>query len=151
MTVSIRRSSAAATRIVVIVGLLGLGGCGGLDGVDFDGKVFEAVGLTGAIGKKAEPVTAARAPLVLPPPGQALQEPGAQDVAAAPAGPAPNPAWPQDPDKTRAATKQAADKQKQVYCQRGGNWEEKAMQGNTGADPCSGSVFSVLGKTLFGE
>ena len=135
--------------VVLVAALLGLPGCGGIDGVDFNGKIFEAAGLTGALGKRAEPKTEARSPLVLPPPSERLPAPG-EMAAAAPQQP--DPAWPNDPDKNKA-TKAAAEKQAHdEYC-RDGNWKEKAMREDekaAAAQAKCGSLFSVLGKQLFG-
>ncbi|MEZ5854146.1 MAG: hypothetical protein R3D67_05150 [Hyphomicrobiaceae bacterium] len=148
------RLRAFACRLALTGSLLGLAGCGGIDGVDFQGKMFDAVGLTGALGPKPEPKTEARSPLVLPPSGRTLPEPGS--LAAAPADAAPaNPAWPQDPDKTKVASADAKKKAQDAFC-NDGNWREKAMQDEIGADAgpngrCTGSLFSVLGKQLFGE
>jgi hypothetical protein len=139
----------------LIVIAAGLGGCAGFDGVEFNGKIFDAVGLTGSLGKRQEPKTEARAPLVLPPTGQTLHEPGA--LAAVPAGaPAADPAWPQDRDKQKQANASALQKQQQAYCREDGNWKEKALRDDLAADKgpagsCTGSVFSIIGKTLFGE
>ncbi len=149
-----KRFRGMACRLVVTGSLLGLAGCGGLDGVEFQGKMFDAVGLTGALGPKPEPKTEARAPLVLPPSGRSLPEPGSVAVAPVEAPPA-NPAWPQDPDKQRLASADAQKKAQDAYC-KDGNWREKAMQDEIGADAgpngrCTGSLFSVLGKQLFGE
>ena len=152
MTQAIRRAKKWVAPAMVSAALLGLAGCGGLDGVEFNGKIFEAVGMTGALGKRDEPKTEPRAPLVLPPSNERLPAPG-EMAAAAPAQVAPDPAWPNDPDK-RKASNAAAQKQAQAdYC-RDGNWKEKAMredQKAAAAQANCGSIFSVLGKTLFGE
>jgi hypothetical protein len=136
---------------VVVIALLGLPGCGGIDGVEFNGKIFDAVGLTGALGKREEPKTEARAPLVLPPPRERLPAPGEM---AAVAPQQPDASWPNDPDKTKQS-KEAAKKQAQDdYC-RDGNWKEKAMKDEVaaahGPSGSCGSLFSVLSKTLFGN
>lgn len=151
MTQALRRARRLIAPALVSVALLGLAGCGGLDGVEFNGKIFEAAGLTGALGgKREEPKTEPRAPLVLPPAKERLPEPG--ELAAAPAAAQPDPAWPNDPDKRKAANS-AAQKQAQAeYC-RDGNWKDKAMQDDIRAAsaPNCGSIFSILGKSLFGE
>ena len=89
----------------------GLAGCsGGESGVELNGKLFDAVGLTGVGKKTAEPKLAERAPLVPPPRMDALPAPGT--------GPADtnHMAWPDDPDR-RIAAQAAADKQKvSKYC-----------------------------------
>jgi len=146
---AIRRS---AGPLAVSVALLALPGCGGVDGVELNGKVFEAVGLTGALGgKKEEPKTEVRSPLVLPPSSERLPEPG-ENSAPAPVQTAQ--AWPNDPDKQRAANA-AAKKQAQAdYC-KDGNWKEKALADDLalakGPNGSCGSIFSTISKTLFGE
>ena len=82
-----------------------LGGCGG---VEFEGKVFDAVGLTGK-KDKAEPVVKSRAPLVLPP-RQGLPEPNAQQATAVPEN------WPDDPDeRARREAAEARAKKKRKF------------------------------------
>ncbi len=131
----------------------GLSGCGGLDGVEFNGKVFEAVGLTGSLGKKSEPKTEARAPLVLPPQSQSLSEPGR--LAAGAPIPQAEAAWPNDPDKGKASKEEALKRQQEAYC-RDGNWKDKALRNddkaeNGPAGSCSGNIFSIVGKSILGE
>ncbi len=136
--------------VVVVAALLGLTGCGGFDGVDFNGKVFDAVGLTGAVGKRAEPKTEARAPLVLPPASERLPAPGEM---AAVAPQQPDTAWPNDPDKGKASKADAQKQAQAEYC-RDGNWKEKAMREDEKASAAQakcGSLFSVLGKSIFGD
>ena len=89
-----------------------LAGCSGADsGVELNGKIFDAVGLTGVGKKSAEPNLAERAPLVPPPRTDALPAPGSATIDAG------HMAWPDDPDKRRAALA-AADKNSKVnkYC-----------------------------------
>ena len=57
-----------------------LGGCGFGD-VQFEGKVFDAVGLSGQQARREDPKVKARAPLVLPPDAK-LPEPGKRAVVA---------------------------------------------------------------------
>lgn len=142
------RSLAVATSLVV--GASGLAGCGGVDGVEFNGKIFDAMGLSGdAFGKKPEVKTEARAPLVLPPDPNRLPEPNAapQPVVA-------NESWPKDAQQRRHAEADARKRAQQQYC-RDGNWKEKAMRDDTKGDAgpdgsCTGSIFGVIGNTLFG-
>jgi len=129
---------------------LSLGGCGGVDGVQFEGKVFEAVGLSGdAFSKRPEPKTQPRAPLVLPPDTKRLPEPGSapQTVAA-------DQQWPVDVDAKRAASADALKAAQKKYCEDG-NWKDKAhrkeieaAQGPAGS--CHGSAFDILTKGLTG-
>ena len=151
MTSGLQKAKRAVACLAVGVALLGLPGCGGVDGVEFNGKVFDAVGLTGALGKKEEPKTEPRAPLVLPRSTERLPEPG-EGSPVAPVQTAE--AWPNDPDKQRQSN-EAAKKQAQAdYC-RDGNWKEKAMGDDLamakGPEGSCGSIFSAISKSLFGE
>lgn len=151
MTEALLRARRLIGPAVVSIALLGLPGCGGVDGIEFNGKIFEAVGLTGALGgKREEPKTDPRAPLVLPPASERLPAPGEMAVAAPQQ---PDAAWPNDPDK-RKASAAAAKKQAQAERCGDGAWKEKAMKDELAMakaqDDC-GSIFSVMSKTLFGE
>jgi hypothetical protein len=150
MTPGFLKAKRSGCRLAVGLALLALPGCGGVDGVELNGKVFDAVGLTGALGKKEEPRTEPRAPLVLPPTADRLPEPG---EGGAPAPVQTAEAWPNDPDKRRAQG-EAAKKQAQAeYC-RDGNWKEKALVDDLALSKegaSCGSIFTALGKTLFGE
>jgi hypothetical protein len=150
MTQALQRAKTSIKRVTTAFMLLALAGCGGVDGVQFEGKMFEAVGLTGALGKRAEPKAEVRAPLVLPPATEKLPEPG--QLAAAPAQP--HIAWPDDPDKRRASSEAAKKTAQTEYC-RDGNWKEKAMgdeiAARDGPSGTCGSIFSVIGKSLFGD
>ncbi|MGE0767376.1 MAG: hypothetical protein AB7L90_12990 [Hyphomicrobiaceae bacterium] len=154
MTPGLQRAKRSVGRLVVGIALLALPGCGGIDGVELNGKVFEAVGLTGALGgKKSEPKTEQRAPLVLPPSTERLPEPGESVAPPAPVQTA-QAAWPNDPDKQRVASESAKNKAQADYC-RDGNWKERAMgddlAASQGPNGSCGSLFSVLGKQLFGD
>jgi hypothetical protein len=71
---------------------LALGGCGG---VEFEGKVFDYMGMSGD-RQKADVRMSERAPLLLPPNPKALPPPGqGTSVAAARAD------WPNDPERVR--------------------------------------------------
>jgi hypothetical protein len=148
----LQRAMRSAGRLAVGVALLALPGCGGIDGVELNGKVFDAVGLTGALGgKKAEPKTEVRSPLVLPPAAERLPEPG-ENGAVAPVQTAE--AWPNDPDKQRAASETAKKQAQADYC-RDGNWKEKALADDLalskGPSGSCGSIFSTISKALVGE
>ncbi|MBS0241499.1 MAG: hypothetical protein JSS20_04930 [Proteobacteria bacterium] len=155
MTDGLRLAIKRVGQAAALTSVLALAGCSdGFGGVELNGKIFETVGLTGSLGKKEEPRTEPRSPLVLPPPGEKLPEPG-QAVAMAPA-PQTDPQWPNDPDKTKAAQAAAKSKAQQDYCKGGGNWKEKAMdpysdggQGPEGS--CSGNIFKWIGGKVFGE
>lgn len=88
--------------LALFAAAVALGGCGG---VEFEGKVFDAVGLTDK-KDKAEPIVKTRAPLVLPP-RQGLPEPNAQQASAVPEN------WPDDPDeRARREAEEARKKTK---------------------------------------
>ena len=148
-----RAKTLRGLTMATLVGLvpLGLVGCAG-DGIEFNGKIFEAVGLAGdGFGQKSEPRTQARAPLVLPPNSNRLPEPGSL--------PAPQVAehqqqWPRDRDALRGADDDARKVAQQKHCQDG-NWREKAYKDEVGATAgpngsCTGSIFSFMSKSLFG-
>jgi len=102
------RSSFAAAGCAVV---LGLAGCSGSDmGIEMNGKIFDAVGLSGQAKKASEPKLAERGPLVPPPRTDQLPSP---DSAVASTG---HMAWPNDPDKKRAADAAAARKTLDKRC-----------------------------------
>lgn len=106
--------------LLALAAPMALGACGGGGGgVQFEGKMFEMVGL-GDEQKRQEENVPNRAPLVLPPEKQAnLPEPGRREVAATPQD------WPADPDTARKAEKKEEKKQQQAY-QDKGDWSEDA-------------------------
>lgn len=79
---------------------LALGGCGG---IEFKGKVFDYMGLSGD-RKEADPHMAERAPLLLPPDTKALPQPG-NGVAVATA----REDWPKNPELTQKEIIKADD------------------------------------------
>lgn len=143
-----RRALRAAIACVMAVSL---SACGGIDGIDFNGKIFDVLGMsTGALGPRPEPKVEQRSPLVLPPDAKKLPEPGS---APAPAVAANNQNWPVDRDQKKVADAAEAKRKQDEHC-RDGNWKEKAMKDEAAASqgPSSGcgSIFSVFSKTLFG-
>jgi hypothetical protein len=102
------RETSNHLRMLIAAPLLGatllLGGCGG---VQFEGKVFEAVGLAGE-PQKQEKKVADRAPLILPPKRE-LPPPGPEQRVAKPES------WPNDPDAI-LKERQVAAKQKKTRC-----------------------------------
>jgi hypothetical protein len=91
-TTRIARAVKAAVVAAALGATLALGGCGG---VEFQGKVFDAVGLSGD-RKEADVRMAERPPLLMPPDPKALPQPGS-GVAVATA----REDWPQNPEVTR--------------------------------------------------
>jgi hypothetical protein len=142
------RVSASIAAMTVLS--LSIGGCGGVDGVQFEGKIFEAVGLSGdAMGKRVEPKTQPRAPLVLPPDTKRLPEPGSAPVPAVA-----DQQWPVDQEARRVADADARKAAQKKFCEDG-NWKEKAhrkdieaAQGPAGS--CNGDAFGILTKALTG-
>jgi hypothetical protein len=79
-----------AALAAALAATLALGGCGG---VEFQGKIFDAVGLSSVGGSEPDVRMAERPPLLLPPDPKALPQPGS-GVAAAAA----REDWPQNPE-----------------------------------------------------
>jgi len=77
---------------VMLVAGVALSGCAGQQ-IEYEGKIFDMVGLTGDRQQKDKQVEA-RAPLVMPPSKQ-LPKPGPKDQVASPNN------WPVDPDERR--------------------------------------------------
>lgn len=104
--VSTRTKSLAA---VLIAGMVSA--CSGADsGVEFNGKIFDAVGMNGLGKKAAEPRLAERAPLVPPPRTDSLPAPGA--VGTPPA----HMAWPDDPDRKKRTVAANDNRDWSKYC-----------------------------------
>ncbi|MGI8725102.1 MAG: hypothetical protein ACR2J1_07060 [Methyloceanibacter sp.] len=98
-------SSRALTCAVLAASLLGVGGCGG---VEFQGKVFDYMGVSGD-GTKEDVRMTERAPLLLPPNLKALPQPGAGTAVATA-----RPDWPTNPEvqRKRVAEVKAAEASK---------------------------------------
>ena len=91
-TIAISRPYRAALLAAAFAAPLALGGCGG---IEFQGKVFDYMGISGD-RKEADPRMAERPPLLLPPDTKALPQPG-NGVAVATA----REDWPQNPELTK--------------------------------------------------
>lgn len=102
---------------VVLITLL-LGGCGGFSAGDiqFEGKIFDAVGLNGANARREEPKLKKRAPIVLPPDAK-LPEPGKRVVTGR------DEQWPLDPELTAKEIATAKKIERQKYCSEVGRNE----------------------------
>jgi hypothetical protein len=132
--------------VAVIAFALAISGCSG-DDVQFNGKIFDAVGLNSIGQKSAEPKMAERAPLVMPPNADRIPEPGkppeavANDVAA----------LIDDPDKKAQTSQIELEKKQAEYCKQ--NYELAKARGDDNADlatgplgPCRGSVLTAIQK-----
>jgi hypothetical protein len=137
-------------RFAIVPMLALLGGCA--DEIQFQGKIFDAVGI-GANSQKSggEPKMAARAPLVMPPTNDRIPEPGAPVEAAATDVAALN-----DPDKKAAVNKAELERQQAEYCKV--HYEQAKSRGDDNADlaegplgPCRGSVLSAIEKWNKGD
>ena len=121
--------------------LAGLGGCS-LDDVQFNGKIFDAVGMnTGSVKKEAK--VAERSPLVVPPELDKLPVPGS--------GKADQPtlADVKDYDQSKQTSQADLQHQQEEYCKV--HYEQAKAHGDNNADlatgplgPCRGSVFSAI-------
>ncbi|MGD9867652.1 MAG: hypothetical protein AB7U38_06605 [Hyphomicrobiales bacterium] len=102
------------TCTVLLTAPVMLAGCGGGTQVEFEGKLFEAVGLSGQTQYK-EPTVPERSPLLLPPEKRQaeLPEPGVRQAAAQPE------VWPTDPDIERARQLAEAKAKEKRECD---NW-----------------------------
>ena len=140
-----RRAICAAVASV----LAGLGGCAN-DGIELNGKIFDALGVsTSSLAPRKETKMERRSPIVLPPDGKRLPEPGS----ARPRVRKPGQNWPKiaseegrDAEKPNASRPSAAATAtgKRRPCRTRSAPKRKAPGGNCG------SLFSVFSKGLFG-
>jgi len=91
-----------------LIGVLSLGGCAG-DDIQFEGKIFEAVGLDGQFSKREDPIVRERAPIVMPPVAK-LPEPGKR------ARVVEDMQWPDDPDERAKRVVSAKELERKKYC-----------------------------------
>ncbi|HZJ12053.1 MAG TPA: hypothetical protein VFD26_05305 [Methyloceanibacter sp.] len=99
----ISRPVRAACLAAVLATALALGGCGG---VEFQGKIFDYMGISGD-RQQADPRMAERPPLLLPPDTKALPQPG-NGVAVATA----RQDWPQNPELVQKEIVKAKEAEK---------------------------------------
>ena len=139
-------SSSRAIAAASLVVALALSGCGG-DDVELNGKLFDAMGVSGnSANKGKEPKMVARAPLVVPPSLERLPAPGSQ-----PGAQATDLAAIADPDKVAAVNQAALEQQQADYCRK--NYQFAKAHGDNEADqavgplgPCRGSALSAVKK-----
>jgi hypothetical protein len=121
-----------------------LGGCAPGD-VELNGKIFDAVGLSGGQKTGSIPKVAERAPLVVPPSLQRLPEPGSVP-------PVTDANFPVNPEQTVDQKQAKLVAEHKAYCKE--NYEKQLALGNrtaaeTAIGPlgrCQASALSVLGK-----
>lgn len=117
MTQSRECRSTKPAIVPVLLATLLLAGCSG-GGVEFEGKIFDMVGLSDLGKPRKDPNVETRAPLVVPPKPK-LPEPGARETAAAPEN------WPVDEREVRARELAAAKKKLKDY-RDNGDWSKRA-------------------------
>jgi hypothetical protein len=129
---------------------LGVAGCG-TDDIQFNGGLFDMVGLSdNTKGKSGEAKLAERAPLVVPPTLDRLPPPG---EAAAPPGQL---ADIKDPDAQKAISHAELEAKQAEYCKV--NYEDAKIRGDEGATlaegplgPCRPSVLTSIKKWNKGD
>jgi hypothetical protein len=121
---------------------LGIAGCG-TDDIQFNGGVFDAIGLNDA-KKSGDPKLAERAPLVVPPSLDRLPPPGE-------APPPSQIADIKDPDAQKAVSRAELEAQQQAYCDK--NYNDAKMRGDDSAasaegplGPCRKSILTAVKK-----
>lgn len=124
---------------VAVACCLALSACGGVDGVDFNGKIFDIMGLSNSDTKAREPKMADRAPLVVPPNVTRLPEPGSgqssADVAAI-----------NDPELRKQAAAKERERLHLAYCRGEVQWKDKAYNPqNTSSLSPYGPCPNILG------
>lgn len=144
-------STAKALGLAATLAAMLLAGCSAGD-VEFNGKLFDAVGATGLMGKPVGKVQMSeRQPLIVPPALDRLPQPGE-------AMPASADATKQVIDPERAKILSGAEMQKRqaAYCKE--HYELAKMRGDANADaatgpagPCRPSAFTAFEKWNKGE
>ena len=139
MIAKVLKAFFAVVLVVSVPGLLS--GCAGYD-VQFEGKIFEAAGLTGT-GPREEPKVKERAGLVLPPekqlppPGKRAQVPDSMQ-------------WPDDPDIKARRLAKIDEAERKKYCSGPGKNENHPFYDEEKAKHCGG-LFSNSLQNAFGR
>jgi hypothetical protein len=123
---------------------LGIAGCG-TDDIQFNGGVFDAVGLSdNSKVKSNDPKLAERAPLVVPPTLDRLPPPGE-------APPPDQIAGIQDPDEQKKLSQDELQAKQEEYCKK--NYDDARMRGDESASgaegplgPCRPSILTAVKK-----
>jgi hypothetical protein len=136
----LRQHLTQISAAAALASTLALGGCGGIDGVEFNGKIFDWLGISEAAQQKSEPKMADRAPLVVPPSVTRLPDPGSgrssdEQVAAL-----------NDPELRKQAAAKERERLHQAYCRGDIQWKDKAYNPqNTGAPRSPYGTCGILG------
>lgn len=131
---------------------LGAAGCA-MDDVQFNGGIFDAVGLSDSTKTKSgDPKIAERAPLVVPPTLDKLPQPAAEGETP----PDAQIAGIQDADAAKQASQEELERQQAEYCEK--HYEIPKRMGDDSADsaegplgPCRKSVLTAIQKWNSGE
>ncbi len=140
------RSSRVALLSIPLLLAFGASGCS-MDDVQFNGGVFDMVGLSDAArtNNSSEPKVAARAPLVVPPSLDRLPQPGSEEAAENS-----DIAGIQDYDAAKTASKEELERQQAEYCKV--NYEQAKTRGEEvdfvagPLGPCRKSVLTAIKK-----
>jgi hypothetical protein len=136
----LRRYLTQIAAAAAIASPLALGGCGGIDGVEFNGKIFDWLGVSEASQQKSEPKMVDRAPLVVPPSVTRLPDPGSgrnsdEQVAAL-----------NDPELRKQAAAKERQRLHEAYCRGDLQWKDKAFKPDaTGANRSPYGTCGILG------
>lgn len=128
------------TAAAAVACTLALSGCGGVDGVEFNGKIFDWMGISASSQEKSEPRMADRAPLVVPPSITRLPDPGSgkttsEDLAAL-----------NDPELRKQAAAKERQRLHEAYCRGEIQWKDKAFKpDNVGANRSPYGPCGILG------
>jgi len=141
-----RRQRRIALILSAALASSSLAGCG-FDDVQFNGAIFEAMGLNNNKSYE-EPKLPPRAGIVLPPDTERLPAPGTEVAA-----PPPGEAWPVDPEQSKVAAAEEAERRHQEFC-REALWKAK-VAGQTDAQitgpkgSCNPSILrNLTGKDI---
>ncbi len=123
---------------IAVAPALALGGCS--DGTEFNGKIFDLLGVSSSAQEKSrvEPQMARRAGLVLPPNAQRLPAPGSEEEAAAVALGSLN-----DPEKVKANAAAERARLHKAYCTGDLSWKDQVKDPNSVPKSPYGSCSSV--------
>jgi hypothetical protein len=136
----LRRHLTQIAAVAALASTLALGGCGGIDGVEFNGKIFDWLGISEAAQQKSEPKMADRAPLVVPPSVTRLPDPGSgktsdEQVAAL-----------NDPELRKQAAAKERQRLHEAYCRGEIQWKNKAFKPeDVGASRSPYGTCGILG------